>query len=172
MFKDFGRRIQRDLKRSVEARTLGAERAVEVNVMSHPMQRYAVWFGGSVLGMSPGEWGRGGRLRRLVGLTAGAAALARDIGAGLCAPTRRAAAPLVSSRPCTALTPTLLQFPCLFLTACLPGQVRAPCSPNLPLPSTHEHLPWSLTGFKDIVHTREQYFECGPGIVRNNPVFR
>jgi hypothetical protein len=56
MFKDFGRRIQRDLKRAVDARTKGASSAVEVNVMSHPMQRYAVWFGGSVLGMSPGEW--------------------------------------------------------------------------------------------------------------------
>ncbi|GAB4819485.1 hypothetical protein N2152v2_006531 [Parachlorella kessleri] len=80
MFKDFGRRIQRDLKRAVEARTQGAASEVEVNVMSHPMQRYAVWFGGSVLGMSP--------------------------------------------------------------------------------------------GFKDVVRTREEYFEYGPGIVRNNPVFR
>lgn len=80
MFKDFGRRIQRDVKRAVDARTLGAAEAVDVHVATHPMQRYAVWFGGSVLGMSP--------------------------------------------------------------------------------------------GFKELVHTREQYFECGPSIVRNNPVFR
>ena len=57
MFRDFGRRIQRDLKRAVDARTSGS---VEVNVMSHPMQRYAVWFGGSVLGMSPGACVRAG----------------------------------------------------------------------------------------------------------------
>ncbi|XP_075495075.1 actin-related protein 3-like [Primulina tabacum] len=58
MFKDFHRRLQRDLKKIVDARVqasdarLGGEvkaKPVEVNVTSHPIQRCAVWFGGSVL---------------------------------------------------------------------------------------------------------------------------
>ncbi|KAJ3342198.1 Actin- protein 3 [Gonapodya sp. JEL0774] len=63
MFKDFGRRLQRDIKKSVDLRTKAAEeiaarklggaqiRAVEVdvNVVSHKKQRNAVWFGGSLL---------------------------------------------------------------------------------------------------------------------------
>ncbi|KQK00179.1 actin-related protein 3 [Brachypodium distachyon] len=58
MFKDFHRRLQRDLKKIVDARVrtsnarLGGDtkaQPVEVNVVSHPIQRYAVWFGGSVL---------------------------------------------------------------------------------------------------------------------------
>ena len=51
MFKDFGRRLQRDVKRLVDARTHKSAQAVDVHVLSHSMQRYAVWFGGSVLGM-------------------------------------------------------------------------------------------------------------------------
>ena len=66
MFKDFGRRVQRDIKRLVDARVEesharsgGKLRAaeVEVNVISHHMQRYAVWFGGSVLASTPGFFG-------------------------------------------------------------------------------------------------------------------
>lgn len=62
MFKDFNRRLQRDIKKIVDARLLssharlgGEVRAqpVEVNVVSHPIQRYAVWFGGSVLASTP-----------------------------------------------------------------------------------------------------------------------
>lgn len=61
MFKDFGKRLQRDIKKNVDVRMqaniarLGGlvhtnpPPAVEVNVISHPMQRYAVWFGGSML---------------------------------------------------------------------------------------------------------------------------
>jgi len=57
MFKDFGRRLGRDLKRFVDARLKKSEqlsgghkaKALEVNVISHGMQRYAVWFGGSML---------------------------------------------------------------------------------------------------------------------------
>ncbi|CAA7395927.1 unnamed protein product [Spirodela intermedia] len=58
MFKDFNRRLQRDLKKIVDTRSLasnarhGADiksQPVEVNVVSHPIQRFAVWFGGSVL---------------------------------------------------------------------------------------------------------------------------
>ena len=53
MFRDFGRRIQRDVKRVVDARTPDTAQALDVNVLTHPMQSYAVWFGGSVLGMMP-----------------------------------------------------------------------------------------------------------------------
>lgn len=62
MFKDFGRRLQRDIKGIVDVRmqaniarlsSLHVQSApppaIEVNVVSHPMQRYAVWFGGSML---------------------------------------------------------------------------------------------------------------------------
>lgn len=62
MFKDFGRRLQRDIKSIVDVRmqaniarlsSLHVQSApppaIEVNVVSHPMQRYAVWFGGSML---------------------------------------------------------------------------------------------------------------------------
>jgi len=58
MFKDFGRRLQRDIKRAVDTRIKISEelsggkikaRAVDVNVITHHMQRYAVWFGGSML---------------------------------------------------------------------------------------------------------------------------
>ncbi|KAL0408544.1 UNVERIFIED_CONTAM: Actin-related protein 3 [Sesamum radiatum] len=62
MFKDFHRRLQRDLKKIVDARVLASDarlggqqkaQPVEVNVVSHPIQRYAVWFGGSVLASTP-----------------------------------------------------------------------------------------------------------------------
>lgn len=58
MFKDFGKRLQRDIKRSVDYRIKRSEELsggkiksvpLEVNVISHHMQRYAVWFGGSML---------------------------------------------------------------------------------------------------------------------------
>lgn len=58
MFRDFGRRLQRDIKRTVDARlklseNLGGGRIkpkpIDVQVISHHMQRYAVWFGGSML---------------------------------------------------------------------------------------------------------------------------
>jgi actin-related protein 3 len=59
MFKDFGRRLQRDLKRRVDHRLAVSEelsggrlkpKPVDVQVITHKMQRYAVWFGGSMLG--------------------------------------------------------------------------------------------------------------------------
>jgi len=69
MFKDFGRRLQRDIKRNVDnrmnaniARLAAASSvlskaapppAIDVNVISHHMQRYAVWFGGSMLASTP-----------------------------------------------------------------------------------------------------------------------
>lgn len=58
MFRDFGRRLQRDIKRVVDARLSVSEmlsggrikpKPIEVQVVSHHMQRYAVWFGGSML---------------------------------------------------------------------------------------------------------------------------
>ena len=61
MFKDFGRRLQRDIKKSVDNRmnenlsrlghlaTAATSNPIDVNVVSHHMQRYAVWFGGSML---------------------------------------------------------------------------------------------------------------------------
>lgn len=62
MFKDFGRRLQRDIKRRVDHRVKLSEELsgnahkstnVDVNVISHHMQRFAVWFGGSMLASTP-----------------------------------------------------------------------------------------------------------------------
>ena len=60
MFKDFGRRLQRDIKdrvnkrRELQEQVQGKKGAkIEVKVNSHHMQRYAVWFGGSVLASMP-----------------------------------------------------------------------------------------------------------------------
>ncbi|KAG9298433.1 hypothetical protein G9A89_008697 [Geosiphon pyriformis] len=71
MFKDFGKRLQRDIKRLVDIRVRRSEElsgglikassqklfahkflatGVDVNVISHKKQRYAVWYGGSLLG--------------------------------------------------------------------------------------------------------------------------
>ncbi|RTG81094.1 uncharacterized protein DC041_0011655 [Schistosoma bovis] len=58
MFKHLDRRLQRDIKRNVDNRLKLTEeltggrvkpKSIDVKVVSHPMQRYAVWFGGSVL---------------------------------------------------------------------------------------------------------------------------
>ncbi|KAH3664290.1 hypothetical protein OGAPHI_004642 [Ogataea philodendri] len=56
MFKDFGRRLQRDLKTLVNERVAQSERTsgskssgVTVQVISHKRQKNAVWFGGSLL---------------------------------------------------------------------------------------------------------------------------
>ncbi|EDK36337.1 conserved hypothetical protein [Meyerozyma guilliermondii ATCC 6260] len=56
MFKDFGRRLQRDMKTIVNERIETSERlsgvkssGVDVQVISHKRQRNAVWFGGSLL---------------------------------------------------------------------------------------------------------------------------
>lgn len=62
MFRDFGRRLQRDLKKMVEARLKMSEELsggklkptpIDVQVITHHMQRYAVWFGGSMLASTP-----------------------------------------------------------------------------------------------------------------------
>ncbi|RVE56918.1 hypothetical protein OJAV_G00211110 [Oryzias javanicus] len=58
MFRDFGRRLRRDLKRAVGARLKICKelsggklkpKPIDVQVITHHMQRYAVWFGGSML---------------------------------------------------------------------------------------------------------------------------
>ncbi|EFO17970.1 actin-like protein 3 [Loa loa] len=62
MFKDFARRMQRDIKRISNARLALSEelsggrltpKPIDVQVVSHKMQRYAVWFGGSTLADTP-----------------------------------------------------------------------------------------------------------------------
>ena len=65
MFKDFGRRLQRDIKRIVDDRQKAnvdlhaaqfqnlSVSGLDVNVLSHKMQRFAVWFGGSMLANTP-----------------------------------------------------------------------------------------------------------------------
>jgi len=58
LFKGVDKRIQRDVKRMVDERIKRSEelsqgrikpQPIEVNVISHNLQRYAVWFGGSIL---------------------------------------------------------------------------------------------------------------------------
>lgn len=58
MFRDFDRRLQRDIQRIVNARLKTSyslsqgrlePKPIDVQVLSHHMQRYAVWFGGSML---------------------------------------------------------------------------------------------------------------------------
>ncbi|KAL7752639.1 Arp2/3 complex subunit, actin nucleation center [Sorochytrium milnesiophthora] len=58
MYKDFGKRLQRDIKNIVDNRVRMSEelsggrlqaRPIDVNVVSHKKQRYAVWYGGSML---------------------------------------------------------------------------------------------------------------------------
>lgn len=62
MFKDFGRRLERDIRKSVDGRLKITEslsggrikpKPIDVKVISHQMQRYAVWFGGSMLASTP-----------------------------------------------------------------------------------------------------------------------
>ncbi|GMM53052.1 actin-related protein 3 [Starmerella bacillaris] len=60
MFKDFGRRLQRDVKHLVDQRLRQYEQqagvkssGVEVQVVSHKRQRSAVWFGGSLMAQTP-----------------------------------------------------------------------------------------------------------------------
>ncbi|TVY21011.1 Actin-related protein 3 [Lachnellula arida] len=61
LYKDFGRRLQRDIKhlvddriRASEAKSGGARSGgLEVQVISHKRQRHGPWFGGSLLGQTP-----------------------------------------------------------------------------------------------------------------------
>ena len=56
MFKEFGRRIQRDMTRQLAERLPEAASRPKVQVLSHQMQRYAVWFGGVCPGKCTGIW--------------------------------------------------------------------------------------------------------------------
>jgi actin-related protein 3 len=58
MFKDFGRRLQRDVNRFVTDREKHRAQGLnlgttEVKVVQHELQRFAVWFGGSILACTP-----------------------------------------------------------------------------------------------------------------------
>ncbi|PWZ27984.1 hypothetical protein Zm00014a_025677 [Zea mays] len=60
MFKDFHKRLQTDIKKIVDDRVAATNarhrvevRPIEVNVVAHPIQSYAVWFGGSVAASNP-----------------------------------------------------------------------------------------------------------------------
>jgi len=61
MFNSFARRLQRDVKKISDQRLLHSEKSsgghkpkpIDVQVLSHKMQRYAVWFGGSMLASTP-----------------------------------------------------------------------------------------------------------------------
>jgi hypothetical protein len=61
LYKDFGRRLQRDIKQLVDARIRQSELrsggaksgGLEVQVITHKRQRHGPWFGGSLLGQTP-----------------------------------------------------------------------------------------------------------------------
>jgi len=61
MFKHFVKRLERDIRRKVKERFdyTAAKypdiplNKVTVNVVTHPFQRFAVWFGGSMLASQP-----------------------------------------------------------------------------------------------------------------------
>jgi len=61
MFKHFPKRLERDVKRLVkdrfdfqQAKYPGVNiKQIDVNVVTHPFQRFAVWFGGSMLASQP-----------------------------------------------------------------------------------------------------------------------
>lgn len=61
LYKDFGRRLQRDIKLLVDARIQASEQrsggarsgGLDVQVITHKRQRHGPWFGGSLLGQTP-----------------------------------------------------------------------------------------------------------------------
>ena len=61
LYKDFGRRLQRDIKQLVDTRIRASEQrsggarsgGLEVQVITHKRQRHGPWFGGSLLGQTP-----------------------------------------------------------------------------------------------------------------------
>lgn len=60
LYKDFGRRLQRDIRHLVDARIKRSEQksgaksgGLEVQVITHKRQRHGPWFGGSLLGQTP-----------------------------------------------------------------------------------------------------------------------
>ncbi|KAG9257578.1 actin family [Emericellopsis atlantica] len=61
LYKDFGRRLQRDIKHLVDTRIKASEvrsggarsGGLDVQVITHKRQRHGPWFGGSLLGQTP-----------------------------------------------------------------------------------------------------------------------
>lgn len=61
LYKDFGRRLQRDIRQLVDARIRASEvrsggaksGGLDVQVITHKRQRHGPWFGGSLLGQTP-----------------------------------------------------------------------------------------------------------------------
>eukprot|EP01028_Stygiella_incarcerata_P001107 TRINITY_DN1172_c1_g1_i2.p1 TRINITY_DN1172_c1_g1~~TRINITY_DN1172_c1_g1_i2.p1 ORF type:complete len:427 (-),score=102.83 TRINITY_DN1172_c1_g1_i2:356-1636(-) len=55
MFKNFDRRLQRDIKKIANDRLakFSSKSKIEVNVMSHEYQRFSVWLGGSLMSVLP-----------------------------------------------------------------------------------------------------------------------
>lgn len=61
LYKDFGRRLQRDIRSLVDARIKASETrsggvksgGLDVQVITHKRQRHGPWFGGSLLGQTP-----------------------------------------------------------------------------------------------------------------------
>lgn len=61
LYKDFGRRLQRDIRHLVDARLRASEArsggaksgGLDVQVVTHKRQRHGPWFGGSLLGQTP-----------------------------------------------------------------------------------------------------------------------
>lgn len=61
LYKDFGRRLQRDIKLLVDTRIQASEQrsggarsgGLDVQVITHKRQRHGPWFGGSLLGQTP-----------------------------------------------------------------------------------------------------------------------
>ncbi|OJI96111.1 hypothetical protein ASPVEDRAFT_122758 [Aspergillus versicolor CBS 583.65] len=61
LYKDFGRRLQRDIRHLVDARLRASEArsggarsgGLDVAVVTHKRQRHGPWFGGSLLGQTP-----------------------------------------------------------------------------------------------------------------------
>lgn len=62
LYKDFGRRLQRDIRQLVDTRIKASEAksggaksgGLDVQVITHKRQRHGPWFGGSLLGQTPG----------------------------------------------------------------------------------------------------------------------
>jgi len=61
MYKHFTKRLERDIRRKVKDRFDATQKRfpntqvkpITVNVITHPFQRFAVWFGGSMLASQP-----------------------------------------------------------------------------------------------------------------------
>jgi actin-related protein 3 len=54
LFRNFDRRLQMEVQRTVDARLSTQSSGVPVRVHSDPLQHCAVWFGGSLLSTTPG----------------------------------------------------------------------------------------------------------------------